>query len=320
MSPAAIEVRIVGIEPIAVGVLGVRLRAADGAGLPRFSAGSHVVVSAEGAGRPFRNAYSLIGDGDNQGLPVEAYDIAVALRPDSRGGSRWFHEQAAAGARLEIGWPCNLFPLASHARRHLLVAGGIGVTPVLAMARRLMRSGAGFEVHYGYRSTGHAALLQPLREIAGARLREHDGSRGQRVDFARLLPRQPLGTHVYVCGPAGMIDDCRRAARAAGWPDAAVHFERFSVRTPGEPFVARLQRSGLAVPVGRFDTLLEAIEQAGVRVESMCRGGVCGACRTGVLRGELLHADDFLDDAERAAGDCLMPCVSRARGEVVLDL
>jgi ferredoxin-NADP reductase len=233
------------------------------------------------------------------------------------------HDQVRAGTPLEIAHPVNLFPLDKIARKHVLIAGGIGITPFLAQLEDLHDAAVPYELHYSVRSPEHAAFLSRLRAREGERVHMYYDSESQAVDFDGLLSAQPLGTHVYVCGPAGLINRVTAAAREWGWPDSHIHWEQFAAPPVGEAFEVFLARSKLTVHVPPDQSLMESIEGAGVEVPYLCRGGVCGFCQTRVLEsgGELLHNDHYLSEAERAKGNCIMPCVSRARGsKLVLDL
>lgn len=282
----------------------------DGGALPAFSAGAHVVVAMPARDRTLRNPYSLMGASDD----LSTYAIAVRLSENSRGGSRFMHEQVCVGSRLAITPPVNLFPLDKLARRHILICGGVGITPVAAQVRELLDGTTPFEVHCGARSMEHATLALELLALAPDAVRIHLDSAGPAMDFAAILARQPLGTHVYVCGPAPMIAGVIDAARAAGWPDSHLHWERFTAPPVGEAFEVTLARSGRRVTVPPDMTLLEAIEAAGVDAPFLCRGGACGQCETAVLTldGTLLHHDVFLSATQKAAADRIMPCVSRA--------
>lgn len=284
--------------------------------LPRFSAGSHVQVHLPVPGRALRNAYSLLGD------PSEpsTYRIAVRLQDDSRGGSRFLHEQVKEGDRLQLSPPANLFAPSSQARHHVLVAGGIGITPFLAYIAELERRGASFELHYACRGGLTDAYRAELAERLGERFHAYDAAAGQRLDLGEALAEQPLGSHVYVCGPQALIDDVRETAARLGWADKRVHWEAFAAAEPGSPFVAELASSGKRIEVPGDTSLLEALEQAGVEVPSLCRGGVCGQCTTPFLKGEVEHRDSYLSEEERATA--LMPCVSRGRcgSTLTLDL
>lgn len=279
--------------------------------LPAFSGGSHIIVVMRGADRVYRNPYSLMSSPRDLGN----YQISVLRCEPSRGGSAFMHEQVRVGSELEIAHPVNLFPLAKLARKQLLLAGGIGITPFMAQLHDLRLGQVPYELHYATRSPQHGAYCDLLRRAEGDRVHLYYDSDQRFIDIEGLLSRQPLGTHVYVCGPAGMITRVIETAHALGWPDSHVHFEKFAAPPTGEAFDVHLERSGIDVHVPPDRSLLEAIEAAGVDAPYLCRGGVCGFCKTEVvsLDGEILHNDHFLSDEEKASGKLIMPCVSRAR-------
>ncbi|MDR0280616.1 MAG: PDR/VanB family oxidoreductase [Paucimonas sp.] len=305
-----IEVRVAAIRELTPVIREYCLQAVTGE-LPAFSAGSHVQVHLPNG---LRNAYSLLGD------PADTrhYRIAVRHQDNSRGGSRFLHQQLHSGDTLRIGAPANLFPLYSKARQHLLVAAGIGITPFLAHARELLRRGEDFELHYAYRRGSSDAYLDELRALLGPRLHEYpSGSR--RFDARALLKDRPLGTHVYSCGPRSLLLAVAEQAAAQGWSPRRLHSEAFAAAEPGQPFSVELQRSGRQLQVGAGQSLLEALEAAGVEIPNLCRGGVCGQCQTPYLKGDVEHRDHVLDATERASQ--LMPCVSRGCGSpILLDL
>jgi dimethylamine monooxygenase subunit B len=290
-------------------------RAEDGGSLPGFSGGSHVVVEMQENGGVRRNPYSLTSSPRD----TSQYTISVRRHDDGRGGSLYMHRRVEPGMRMRISRPVNLFALDLRARKHLMIAGGIGITPFLAQTAQLGPAGA-FELHYCARSPSRAAYSDELAARFGSRVRLYCGDRGERLDIAGLLRRQPLGTHLYVCGPDRMIDAVREAAQAAGWPPETVHFEHFTAPPPGRPFSATLAVSGITVDVGPEQSLLEAIEAAGVDPPYLCRGGACGQCETRVIShdGRFLHNDHWLSDEERASGGKIMPCVSRFEGRALV--
>jgi dimethylamine monooxygenase subunit B len=266
-----------------------------------------------------RNAYSLMSS------PSQSSHYMISVRRDDRGrgGSRYLHNAVQPGAILHISRPVNLFPVAQLARKHLLVAGGIGITPILAMCEQLLRDRLAFELHYANRSRERAAYSGDLVARYGERVHLYHSDEGERIPFGPLLQRQPLGTHLYVCGPARMIDSTMTRAQELGWPSQNLHHERFAAPTIGLPYDVRLARSGRTVRVGFDQSMLEAIEADGVDAPYLCRGGACGQCETGVLvcDGELLHADHFLTADEKASRTKVMLCVSRFSGRsLVLDL
>ncbi|HLZ97295.1 MAG TPA: PDR/VanB family oxidoreductase [Steroidobacteraceae bacterium] len=314
-----LAVEVAAIDQVTPLIKHFKLASADGGPLPAFSGGSHIIVVMQGAARMHRNPYSLL----SSPRELDHYEIGVRRMEESRGGSHFMHDQVRVGSRLEIAHPVNLFALDKIARKHVLIAGGIGITPFLAQLEDLHDGAVPYELHYSVRSPEHAAFLTRLREREGERVRMYYDSENQSVDFEGLLSNQPLGTHVYVCGPAGLINKVVATAQDCGWPGSHVHWEQFSAPPVGDAFDVFLSRSRLAVHVPHDRSLMESIEAAGVEVPYLCRGGVCGYCQTRVLEldGELLHNDHFLSDAEKAKGNTIMPCVSRARCKsLVLDL
>jgi len=312
-------VEVIGIEQVTPLIKHFTLAPPGGGTLPAFSGGSHIIVVMQGAGRVHRNPYSLL----SAPHALESYEIGVRRMEESRGGSHFMHDTVRIGSRLEIAHPVNLFGLDKIARKHLLIAGGIGITPFLAHLEDLRAAAVPYELHYSVRSPEHAAFIERLRRLAGDQLRIYFDSEAQAIDFEALLTTQPLGTHVYVCGPAGMIKHVIATARSSGWPDSHIHWEQFSAPPVGDAFDAFLARSNVTVHVPPDRSLLESIEAAGVEVPYLCRGGVCGFCRTRVVDvdGELIHNDHFLSDADKDRGQSIMPCVSRARcRSLVLDL
>ena len=261
----------------------------------------------------WKNAYSLVSPPDDR----DRYRIIVRRVEPSRGGSAWLHDHAALGQEIEIAPPANLFPIARLATKHLLLSAGIGLTPFLSYLPVLRAAGQKFELHHCCRQAEAAAFAALLPET-GEDITLHSGRDTLRV--SELLARQLLNTHLYVCGPEPFMDLVLGAARGLGWPEAKLHFESFGGATGGAPFTAHLARSGITVQVAADQSLLEAIEAAGIAAPCLCRGGACGECALPVLAGVPEHRDHVLSAAEHAAGDRIMTCVSRAKTpELVLD-
>ena len=313
------RVRVAEVEPVASRIKRFRLVSADDTPLTQFSGGSHVTVCMNAKDRSFRNPYSLLSDPRDP----SSYEIGVLRVPDSRGGSEYMHDRVSVGSELEISAPLNLFPPARMARKHILVAGGIGITPFMSMMSELDALGADFELHYGVRSLDEGAFCKLLQQRYGARVSIYAQDNNQLVPLERLLEAQPLGAHMYVCGPKPMIDWAIRTATLSGWPRENIHSEQFTAPPGGRPFVAKLNRSARDITVGGHQSILEALEQNGIEAPFLCRGGACGQCETSVVAcdGVIEHNDHYLTEAEKAAGRKIMICVSRISGSAVtLDL
>jgi ferredoxin-NADP reductase len=316
MIVSALKLRVAAVDDIAPSLRHLRLEAADGAALPPTGAGAHVLLSLPGAARTHRNAYSLTNaPGTHSG-----YDIIVRRVPASRGGSAAVHERLKVGDLLDAQPPGNLFAPVRGARHHLMIAGGIGITPFLSYLQDAGVRQTGGTLHVCCRESEKEVFKPWLPE--GADVRFHWDADGHRLDTAALLAAQPVGTHLYVCGPSDLNDAVIRAAEAAGWPASQVHTEHFGgASAGGSAFEAVLKKSGLRLRVGEDESLLEALERAGVAAPCLCRGGACGVCVTPVIAGDPEHRDHFLSADEKAAGRLIMPCVSRARSpQLVLDL
>jgi cytochrome P450/ferredoxin-NADP reductase len=285
--------------------------------LPRFTPGSHIVIHMRDGGKVHRNSYSLINGGYAEGL---AYFFAVQLASNSKGGSKYLHEKVERGSELTISVPANCFPTAEHAVKHLLIAGGIGVTPLLAHRSHLKLAEERVELHYAFRSTATAAFVPFLQFQSDPYVHLYDESAGQKLDIPALIRRQPEGTHVYTCGPSGLMDATVKAAEDLGWPPESIHVERFGAapRKGDEPFEALCKVSGKTVKVGATESLLDDLEHAGIEVPFGCRAGSCGTCEVEVLAGEIIHRDTVLSAAERAEGKKMLVCVSRGKGTLTL--
>ena len=315
-----IEVVVTARHDEAVDICSYELAAADGQALPAFSAGAHIDVHlADGLVRQ----YSLC----NHPQERHRYLIGVLKDAASRGGSQALHEQVRQGDRLRISAPRNLFALHEGAERSLLFAGGIGITPILAMAEALARDGAPFELHYCARSSERAAFLARLRAAPFAdRVQVHfDEQPETRLDAAQVLANPQPGQHLYVCGPAGFMAHVLDTAKAQGWGEDHLHREYFAplaVDTSADgSFAVKLNRCGRTFQVPADKTVVQVLESHGVEVPISCEQGVCGTCLTRVLEGVPEHRDLFLTEEEQAANDQFTPCCSRARSALlVLDL
>jgi vanillate O-demethylase ferredoxin subunit len=319
MSELTVIVRTIRDE--AIDVRSFELVGAEGRALPPFTPGSHVDVHvAPGLVRQ----YSLCSD------PREThrYLIAVKREPASRGGSAAMHERVCEGDRLTIGAPRNNFALAGWAAHHLLIAGGIGITPLLAMARHLATTGASYQLFYFSRSIAHTAFHELLSSPEFQdRVTFHYALEPEQVRayLRKLLWHRAEGAHLYLCGPRSFMDLVETTA-APTWPPEAVHLEYFAADPaalggPREHFVVKLARHGAEFEIPEGRTIIEVLAEHGVVVETSCEQGVCGTCLTGVLEGEPDHRDVFLTDDEKRTGDRMTVCVSRAKSpRLVLDL
>lgn len=272
--------------------------------LAAYAPGSHVVLRLGDA----VNAYSLTDDG----VRPSAYRISVR-RSGGGAGSDWLHDEVRVGDTLMASAPISAFAPVAAARHHLLIAGGIGVTPILSHLRSAVRWNRSFRVVYGSHGP-HAPHVETLRTLAGDRLTVVQGRGALQDAIDAALGRQPLGTHTYACGPVGMLEFVAARSRALGWLPGRVHVEHFQAPTlpAGVPFVVWVRNAGVRVEVPSGSSLLDALDGAGLRVNRMCRRGVCGQCRIAVRSGTPDHRDLILKGAERQAGTHMYPCVSRA--------
>jgi dimethylamine monooxygenase subunit B len=304
---------VAAVTPLTTAIKHFEFVAPSGATLTAYQPGSHLIVTAGAK----RNAYSLLGDG----LNPRGYEISVLRRGDG-GGSDWLHDNLRPGVAVEVEGPRSMFAPVLNQRHALLIAGGIGVTPILAHARARVRGGGSAEIVYSYRP-GHAAHAAELRALAGqpgVTLHEVSGPAATADLIRSRLSDQPLGTHAYACGPMSLLEDYQRLAKEAGWPPARVHLERFTApeQAPGAPFQATLAASGEVLRVPAGVSLLTRLLEAGYPVPNLCRRGVCGECRIPVRAAALEHRDYVLTDEEKEAGDSMLCCVSRGQDIEVL--
>ncbi|WP_179106839.1 PDR/VanB family oxidoreductase [Variovorax sp. KK3] len=298
------------------------LRPAGGGVLPSFEPGAHVVLHLPlGDGAVVARSYSLL-NAPEPGRAVPSYDIGVLLHPRSRGGSSHLHAHVRAGSIVECEPPRNAFALVPHAGAHVLVAGGIGITPLLCMAERLAREHADAVLHYFCHDAEQAAFLADLEALPGVAVHTHFGLSRDDIErrLAGIAMRTPGISNFYVCGPAGFIDAMRRHAADAGHAPSYVHFERFEAAATEDAgaFEVRLDVSGLTLRVPPHQSLLDALLAAGAAVRADCRAGNCGACLVTVQQGEIDHRDDFLLDEDRAEGRLMCACVSRSKSPLLV--
>jgi vanillate O-demethylase ferredoxin subunit len=323
-APHRIEVVVSARRHEADGIATFELVRADGGALPPFAPGAHIDVDI---GNGITRQYSLC----NAPHETHRYLIGVLRDEASRGGSAGMHQLVREGSVLRIGAPNNLFPLVPAAHT-VLLAGGIGVTPLLAMAEHLAACGQSFEFHYCARSPERMAFRERIAQssyAAQVTLHLDSGALAQRLDARSLLAGAPADTRVYVCGPAGFIDHIGAAAQRAGWPAERLHVERFAAAPRMEQgagegdtaFSIELASSGRVLEVPPNRTVIQVLAQHGVEVPVSCEQGICGTCLTRVLSGEPDHRDSYLTEEEQAVNDIFTPCCSRAKSaRLVLDL
>lgn len=313
-----IAVKVTDVVPLNDLVTRFKFERTDGGLLPTFSGGAHTIVEMRGSDITRLNPYSLMSDPMDQ----SAYTISVRRDEEGRGGSLFMHRNVQVGDEMTISYPVNLFSLDLRAKKHLFLAGGIGITPFLAQIKQLERFNGNWELHYACRTESLGSYVDELTGRYPNETHIYYDDQDDKIDLINLLDGQPLGTHVYVCGPKGMIEWVRQTAAAEGWPREAIHYEEFLAPQPGKPFEVKLAVSNKVVQVGEHESLLEAIERAGVDAPYLCRGGACGQCETQVIdyTGNFIHRDHWLDDDEHKSGEKIMPCVSRFEGKtLVLD-
>jgi ferredoxin-NADP reductase len=306
-----LAVRITGMRVEADAVISLELQTHDGSPLPSWSPGSHVdLVLPSGAIRQ----YSLCGDTDD----TQRLRIAVLLEPNGRGGSREVHSALRLGQAITIRGPRNAFEM-QPAASYLFVAGGIGITPILPMVRAAQRAGASWHLVYGGRSRRSMAFLQSLAQYGGDQVEILPADETGLLDLQPIVARAAAGAQTYSCGPAALLDALSQHFTDAGLSEC-LHIERFSAapvpaaaagRTTGVLKVI-LARSAAEVDVPNDCSIMSALRSAGHNVPSSCEQGVCGVCETRVLDGVPDHRDMLLTEAERARGDAMMLCVSRA--------
>ncbi len=316
-----LTVRVLAKTREAEGVASFELANLDGSPLPAFSAGAHIDVAiAPGLTRQ----YSLCNHPDER----HRYLIAVLRDPASRGGSAAMHDRLQAGDVIAISSPKNHFVLEA-AEDYLLLAGGIGITPIMCMAERLAQARARFRLHYCARAPERAAFVARLSGADFAdRVQFHfDSEPDSRLDLDAALRAAGPATHIYVCGPGGFIDAVASLAAVHGWDSSRIHREYFGLpapaaaQQPDREFVVRIASTGQALTVASGKTVLAVLQEQGIEIPVSCEQGICGTCVTRVLRGTPEHRDHYLTDEERAANDQFTPCCSRAvSAELLLDL
>lgn len=327
-APATLALRVVEARALNPLIRMFRLRAEDGAALPGFTAGAHIRVNVElpDGSHDWRH-YSLINRAprpDATDAPGE-YVIAVRREADGRGGSRFMHEHLQEGDSLTVEVPKNDFPLHEGAGGTVLIAGGIGITPLISMAARRKAEGRPVRMHYAGRSRDLMAFLPELEDLLADDLLVHaDAEAGGPLDIQALLDGCTADQQLYVCGPKVMLDAVLAATQARGWTHDRVHFELFTtpvVEEGDHPFEVELALSGKRFMVPADQTILDCLIEHGCDPMFDCKRGECGVCATPVMSGEIDHRDYVLTAREKAEGNVIQICISRAKGNrLVLDI
>ncbi len=328
LSPSPLQLRVVQACTLNPLIRMLRLRADDGSDLPAYAAGAHVRVRVDlpDGVQDWRH-YSLVNLVAQPGAtdaPTE-YLIAVRKEADGRGGSVFMHDSVAEGQLLNVEPPHNDFPLHGGAGRAVLLAGGIGVTPLVSMAAQRRALGLPVRLHYAGRSRDTMAFLPELQALLGEALQVHaDAEHGAPLDITAVLDACQPSDQLYVCGPQAMLDAVLSQTRQLGWEAARVHFELFGAplaEAGDQAFTVELAQSGQCWTVAADQTILECLIAHGCDPLFDCKRGECGVCSTVVIEGEVEHRDYFLSAAEKAQGHVMQICISRAKGaRLVLDL
>ncbi|WP_458378564.1 PDR/VanB family oxidoreductase [Pseudomonas chlororaphis] len=316
-----LQVQIFRKKVEATDILSFELRALGTDELPPFSAGAHIDVHMPNG---ITRQYSLCNSPEER----HRYVIGVLKDPASRGGSISMHSDLCVGGLITISEPRNLFPLHESGDKHLLFAGGIGITPILAMAHTLHQRGADFELHYCYRASDRAAFIGYLKAANFSDcvyLHDDSGPDDQRINAHELLANPQPDAHLYVCGPGGFMNYILEAAAEHRWPEPQVHREFFAAAPVShdgdQPFEVELAKSGQVFEIPADRTVFEVLDECGIEIPSSCEQGVCGSCITRVLQGIPDHRDQFMTVAEHARNDQFTPCCSRSKSSrLVLDL
>ncbi|MEA2078892.1 MAG: PDR/VanB family oxidoreductase [Pseudomonadota bacterium] len=310
------ELQVTRIRNETPSIKAFELAAPDGSELPPFTAGAHIDVDVDlPDGSRGRRSYSLASD------PADPsrYEIAVLHLPEGHGGSAYMHSQVSEGQMLSCSQPVNEFPLSENADEHVLVAGGVGITPILAMTHALRSRGADFQLHYAARTEDHMAFRELARQLAGDGFHAYftQSPNPNPMDLANLLGEPRSGRHAYVCGPSRLMKAVIATAQKLGWSDDQVHRESFGARSePSDRAIeVELALSGMIVRVEPGTTILHALINAGAFVSYECKRGECGTCQARVLEGEPIHRDVSLTERQRNEDKLMCTCVSWSRTE-----
>ncbi|SMQ86676.1 Ferredoxin-NADP reductase [Bacillus sp. OV166] len=318
MSAGTIDVIVEEVKNESPQVKSFKLKAADGSSLPRSSGGSHVTTLIQNEQGTIERHYSLTNDPDE----TDFYKIAIRRSDESKGGSIYWHDYIKAGDQLKISYPKNHFSLSFKAKHHVFIAAGIGITPFLAMAAELKKKSKSYELHYAAPSKELCAFYPFLVSNYSDETYFYFSKQGRKMT-TELMKEQPIGTHVYFCGPETMVREYTEAAKTYGYPEKSIHFELFTPPDMGpmHPFEVKLNNSNQVLQVPEGENLLDILLAHNIDAPYSCKIGGCGSCSVDVLEGEVDHRDIFLTDKERDERNVILTCVSRGKkGCLVLDL
>lgn len=305
-----LSVRVQNRRLAALDILHLTIESVDGTPLPAFDAGAHIDLELPNG---IVRQYSLC----SSPYELSRYALGILLEPESRGGSRSAHQDIKEGDIVRISQPRNLFALVP-GKHAMLMAGGIGVTPMLAMADHLHAEGASFELHYSVRTLQRAAFLTEMRASPYAdKITMHfDDQPETALDIDTLFATPDPGTHIYICGPGGFIDYVVGSAEKRGWSPSNIHLERFNSvpidHSGDKAFDIIIADTGATLRVEAGETAIAAMTRHGLAIPVSCEQGICGTCLISVIDGTPDHRDMYLSDQERAANDSFLPCCSRA--------
>jgi ferredoxin-NADP reductase len=255
--------------------------------------------------------YSIVSGNTNR------IELGIALEDDSRGGSRYLHQDLKEGHKIQVGKITESVPISGSSSNHIFIAGGIGITAFLFHIDIYQQINFNYELHYAMRSAEDNPYKE-LFEKMGTNVRIYDKSRGERMDIPRILENRKWNSFVYVCGPQRMIDASIRAANACGVSGTEIHYEAFQMATSGDPFTVQV-KSGKEFKVDAEQTLLQVLREAGFDVDSSCETGNCGTCKVDVCSGKVEHRGSALNEEEKEDGKAMLSCVSRGIGHIVVD-
>lgn len=318
-APATLDTVIESAEKVADEVVSLVLRRVDGTAFPAWEPGAHIDVHL---GEDLIRQYSVC----STPADLSVLKIAVLRTPDSRGGSKYVHEHLTAGTSLSISAPRNNFPLIK-SRKYLFIAGGVGITPMIPMLEQAEAEGKEWVLHYGGRSRTTMAFADELLAKYGPeKILLYANDEDNALGLSEILSMPRAHMLVYACGPGGMLTAIEELCM--GWPPGVLHTERFVAAELGaasntEPFEVELAQTGGSVTVQPNQSIVDAVEEAGARVLSSCRAGLCGTCETRIIAGEPEHRDAVLTQEDKDAGEVMLVCVSRAAAgcsRLVLDL